>query len=38
MKVRVSLKKRSKDCQIVKRKGRLYIINKKNPRFKQRQP
>ncbi|HHW80167.1 MAG: 50S ribosomal protein L36 [Bacteroidales bacterium] len=37
MKVRASLKKRTADCQIVKRKGRLYIINKKNPRFKQRQ-
>ncbi|WP_338410851.1 50S ribosomal protein L36, partial [uncultured Flavobacterium sp.] len=22
---------------IVRRKGRLYVINKKNPRFKQRQ-
>jgi large subunit ribosomal protein L36 len=37
MKVRASLKKRTADCQIVKRKGRLYIINKKNPKFKQRQ-
>ncbi|MCC6384893.1 MAG: type B 50S ribosomal protein L36 [Bacteroidia bacterium] len=37
MKVRPSLKKRSADCIIVRRKGRLYIINKKNPRFKQRQ-
>ena len=37
MKVRASLKKRSIDCKIVRRKGRLYIINKKNPRFKQRQ-
>ena len=25
------------DCKIVRRKGRLYIINKKNPKFKQRQ-
>ncbi|MGB3150827.1 MAG: 50S ribosomal protein L36, partial [Maribacter sp.] len=24
-------------CKIVRRKGRLYVINKKNPRFKQRQ-
>ncbi|MEM8928696.1 MAG: 50S ribosomal protein L36, partial [Bacteroidota bacterium] len=23
--------------KIVRRKGRLYVINKKNPRFKQRQ-
>ncbi len=37
MKVKTSIKKRSKECQIVRRKGRLYIINKKNPRFKQRQ-
>ena len=25
------------DCKIVRRKGKLYVINKKNPRFKQRQ-
>jgi len=37
MKVRASIKKRSDDCKIVKRKGRIYVINKKNPRFKQRQ-
>ena len=37
MKVRASLKKRSVDCIIVSRKGKLYIINKKNPKFKQRQ-
>ncbi len=37
MKVRASVKKRSDDCKIVKRKGRIYVINKKNPRFKQRQ-
>lgn len=37
MKVRTSIKKRSPECKIVKRKGRLYVINKKNPRFKQRQ-
>ncbi len=37
MKVRASIKKRSSDCQIVRRKGKLYVINKKNPRFKQRQ-
>ena len=30
MKVRASVKKRSDDCKIVKRKGRLYVINKKN--------
>ncbi|MEX0983204.1 MAG: type B 50S ribosomal protein L36 [Bacteroidales bacterium] len=37
MKVRASVKKRSAGCKIVRRKGRLYIINKKNPKFKQRQ-
>ena len=37
MKVRASIKKRSADCKIVRRKGKLYIINKKNPRFKQKQ-
>jgi len=37
MKVAASIKKRSKDCQIVRRKGRLYVINKKNPKMKQRQ-
>lgn len=37
MKIRASLKKRSIDCKIVRRKKKLYIINKKNPKFKQRQ-
>jgi large subunit ribosomal protein L36 len=37
MKVRPSLKKRSAECKIVRRKGRLYVINKKNPRYKMRQ-
>ncbi len=37
MKVRTSVKKRSRDDQIVRRQGRVYIINKKNPRNKQRQ-
>jgi len=36
MKVRASIKKRSPECKIVRRKGVLYVI-KKNPRFKQRQ-
>merc|ERR1711988_854000 len=31
MKVRASIKKRSSECKIVRRKGRLYVINKKNP-------
>ena len=37
MKTRASIKKRTTDCKLVRRKGKLYIINKKNPRFKQRQ-
>ncbi|MCB9252468.1 MAG: 50S ribosomal protein L36 [Flavobacteriales bacterium] len=37
MKVTSSVKKRSSDCFIVKRKGVVYVLNKKNPKFKQRQ-
>jgi len=40
MKVKCSLKTakiRDKDCKIVRRKGRIYVINKKNPRMKARQ-
>lgn len=40
MKVRNSLKTlkvRDKNCKLVRRRGRVYIINKKNPRFKARQ-
>ena len=37
MKIRASLKKRSPECKIVRRKRTLYVVNKKNPRFKQRQ-
>jgi large subunit ribosomal protein L36 len=32
-----SLKKRDKNCRVVRRKGRVYVINKMNPRFKARQ-
>ena len=32
-----TLKKRDRNCQVVRRKGRLYVINKRNPRFKARQ-
>lgn len=32
-----SLKARHRDNRIVRRKGRVYIINKQNPRFKARQ-
>jgi large subunit ribosomal protein L36 len=40
MKVRNSLKSlkgRDKNCRVIRRKGRVYIINKKNPRYKARQ-
>ena len=40
MKIRNSLraaKDRHKDCRLVRRKGRVYVINKTNPRFKVRQ-
>ena len=37
MKVRASLKKRTPECKIVRRNGRLYVINKKNPKYKQLQ-
>ncbi|AIL65538.1 50S ribosomal protein L36 2 [Rickettsiales bacterium Ac37b] len=29
-----SAKQRDKNCRIVRRKGRVYVINKANPRFK----
>ena len=32
-----SAKLRDKDCKVVRRKGRVYVINKKNPRMKARQ-
>jgi large subunit ribosomal protein L36 len=32
-----TLKKRHKDCQVVKRRGKVYVICKSNPRFKARQ-
>ena len=37
MKVTSSIIKRSADCKIIRRNGKLYVINKKNPKFKQRQ-
>ena len=37
MKVRPSVKKRNADCKLVRRKGRLYVINKKEPKMKMRQ-
>lgn len=32
-----SAKKRHTDCQVVRRRGKLYVICKSNPRFKARQ-
>ena len=32
-----SLKARHRDCRVVRRKGRVYVINKTQPRFKARQ-
>jgi len=37
MKVRTSVKKICKDCNVVKRKGVIRVVCKKNPRHKQRQ-
>jgi large subunit ribosomal protein L36 len=32
-----SLKNRHRDCRVVRRKGRVYVINKTQPKFKARQ-
>ncbi len=32
-----SLKKRDQNSKLVRRRGRIYIINKKNPKYKARQ-
>jgi large subunit ribosomal protein L36 len=32
-----TLKNRDKYCVVVRRRGRVYVINKRNPRFKARQ-
>ena len=40
MKIKNSLrtaKRRHKDCRLVRRKSRVFVINKTNPRFKVRQ-
>jgi len=40
MKVKSSLKTlkvRNRDCKLIRRKGKIYIINKSNPKFKARQ-
>lgn len=36
LKTKTSLKRRCKDCFIVRRRGRLYVLCKTNPRHKQR--
>ena len=40
MKVKNSLtsaRLRHRECRVVRRRGRVYVINKRNPRFKVRQ-
>ena len=32
-----TIKARHKNCRMISRKGRIYVINKTNPRFKARQ-
>ncbi|MDR2681632.1 MAG: type B 50S ribosomal protein L36 [Holosporaceae bacterium] len=32
-----TIRSRHKNCRLIRRKGRVYIINKTNPRFKARQ-
>ncbi|MGD9650470.1 MAG: type B 50S ribosomal protein L36 [Dongiaceae bacterium] len=32
-----TLKKRDKDCQVVRRRGKVFVINKKKRRYKARQ-
>ncbi|NWW89160.1 RM36 protein, partial [Rhynochetos jubatus] len=36
LKTKTSLKRRCKDCYIVRRRGRLYVCCPSNPRHKQR--
>ncbi|KAB2924572.1 MAG: 50S ribosomal protein L36 [Bacteroidetes bacterium] len=37
MKVRASIKKICENCKIIRRKGKVMVICKKNPKHKQRQ-
>ncbi len=37
MKVQASVKKRCEYCKIIRRKGKVYVICKRNPKHKQRQ-
>ncbi|MDR1551790.1 MAG: type B 50S ribosomal protein L36 [Holosporaceae bacterium] len=32
-----TIRSRHKNCRLVKRRGRVYVINKTNPRYKARQ-
>ncbi|ANK82721.1 type B 50S ribosomal protein L36 [Minwuia thermotolerans] len=32
-----SAKSRDRNCRMIRRKGRIYVINKRNPRMKARQ-
>ena len=32
-----SLKSRHRDCRVIRRRGRTYVINQQNPRLKTRQ-
>lgn len=32
-----TLKLRDRNCRVIKRRGRVYVINKKNKRYKARQ-
>lgn len=32
-----TLKSRDRNCRVIRRKGRVYVINKKKPKFKARQ-
>lgn len=32
-----TLKSRDRNCRVIRRKGRVYVINKQKPRFKARQ-
>jgi len=32
-----SIKKRDRNCKVIKRRGRIYVINKVNKRYKARQ-
>jgi large subunit ribosomal protein L36 len=37
MKVRPSVKRFCRDCRVIRRRGRIYVICSKDPKHKQRQ-